>query len=331
MVELMKRVFHSSQLAGALALAAVCPGRVCQAQDSLFVSDYNNNVVDQFTSAGTLVNTYSVSQPTGVTVGPDGSLYAATATAGGDLGSAIYTFNTTSGAQTGVFSSHLSDNNQNNPAGMAFGPNGSLYVADETYGGVLVYNHSGTAATPLTSASLLTPTSVAFNSTGTLYIADGANIVSYLNGNYSIINPPAAYANPHDVGVGLNGNLYVLDISGSAGGLYELNPATGMSQELVNYATSLFNPNDLAIGPDGKIFVSGVDGNTGDGEILNYGEDGSSGGAALNLGLNAYPTYMDVVPEPTPFALLSLAGVGAILLGIRRRKSAERGRPAGAD
>src|ERR1700761_3070661 len=98
------------------------------ARANLFVSDYNHDVVDQFDSSGNFVNSSSIQQPTGVTIGPDGNLYAGTGSPADGNGAEINVFNPATGSKTGTGPSHVTDNSLNNPAGMAFGPNGNLYV-----------------------------------------------------------------------------------------------------------------------------------------------------------------------------------------------------------
>ncbi|HEY5296469.1 MAG TPA: PEP-CTERM sorting domain-containing protein [Verrucomicrobiae bacterium] len=292
----------------------------CLAKADFFVSDSYNDVVDNYDSSGSLVSVSSITGPTGLAIGSDGNLYVATPY---DDGSSIETFNPNTGSPIGTFTSHVSDNDLNNPGGITFDSSGNLYVAD-FQSKILVYNNSGGAhINELTDINLNDPSSLSFDSSGTLYVADGANILSYSGGNFSIVNTPATFSDPHDVGVGLDGNLYVLDISGSTGGIYQLNPTTGLSLEIVNYSTSSFFANDLVAGPDGKLYVSGV-GDSGDGEILQYDENGSYDGVYLDLGSGSQPTYMafSPVPEPSALALMSIAGIIATVFGIRRKKSA---------
>lgn len=304
---------------GALGLSA------CASKANLFVSDFNNDVVDNYNSAGSLVNSSSVLGPTGLAFGPNGNLYVATpyGDSSGD-GTSVVTINPATGAQISIFTSHVSDNDLNNPAGIAFDSSGNLYVGD-LQSKILVYGSSGGAhSSELTDVNLNAPSSLAFDPSGNLYIADenSGSVLKYNGSAFSIVNTAGAMMNiPHDVGVGLDGNLYVLDESGTTGGIYQLNPNTGFATEIVNYSTSLFTASDLVIGPDGKIYVSGVNGNTGDGEILQYGTDGSGGGVYLDLGSGAAPTYMafSPVPEPSVLALLSVAGAAAGLLRFRRR------------
>jgi len=302
---------------GALGLS------VCASKADLFISDFNNDAVYDYNSAGSLVYSSSILGPTGLAFGQDGNLYVATpyGDSSGD-GTSVVRINPSTGAQTGIFTSHISDNDLNNPAGIAFDSSGNLYVSD-LQSKILVYGSSGGAhSSELTDLNVDTPYSVAFDASGNLYIADeGSGVLKYNGSAFSIVNTAGARITiPHDVGVGLDGNLYVLDLSGTTGGIYQLNPNTGFATEIVDYSTSMFTANDLVIGPDGKIYVSGIDGNTGIAQILQYGTDGSGGDVYLNLGSGKAPTYMAFsVPEPSVWALFSVAGAAAVLRRFRHR------------
>jgi sugar lactone lactonase YvrE len=311
------------QRAAAFCLALGLSGAAARAD--LFVSDFNNDVVDHYNSTGSLVNFSSIIQPMGVALGPDGNLYAATdADDGFGNGASIVEFNPNTGARIGTFTSHVADNSLNVPGGIAFDSSGNLYVAD-LQSKILVYGSSGGAhASLLTDVNLNAPASLAFDSSGVLYAADENNgsIVKYNAGVFSVLTTPGNPINvPDDVVVGTDGNLYVLDISGTSGGIYRVNRSTGAAVEIVNYATSPFFANNLAIGPGGDLFVSGIDGNSGDGEILDYGLNGSGGGVYLDLGSGTDPTYMafSAVPEPSLVALLTVAGAALVVYGSRRR------------
>src|SRR6266480_2088604 len=114
---------------------------------------------------------------TGVTIGPDGSVYV-----GSDNPSQVFRYNQNTGAQigSGPFVPFLPPGSTNPdnvtiPEGMKFGPNGKLYIADE--GGdqnIHIYNADGTSNRTLNGNPTLflsAPTSVAFDISGKLYVA----------------------------------------------------------------------------------------------------------------------------------------------------------------
>ena len=292
-----------------LVLVTMLAGSILAHAD-FFIS--NGDVVSRFNDQGSLLDgTFaSVQGAAGLAIGPDGNLYVSTASPADGFGAEISSFNATTGAAVGTpFVSHVTDSALNNPAGLAFGQDGNLYVADQQ-GKLLVYNSAGTQVGQHTDVNLNAPSSLAFASSGVLYLSDinNGSILSYSAGNFSILNNnPADFSAPHDVTVGLDGLLYVLDISGATGGISSLNPATGIAHKIIDYSTSAFFADDLIVGPDGNLYVSGQDENTGNDEVLKYATDGSGGDVFATLGSGgAGPSYMVFdVPEPSPAALLA--------------------------
>jgi|HubBroStandDraft_1064217.scaffolds.fasta_scaffold02493_2 sugar lactone lactonase YvrE len=106
-------------------------------------------------------------------------------------------------------------------SGVAFGPDGNLYVADDTHGTVLRFNPvTGAAMGTLVSAGsgLSQPNGMTFGSDGNLYVSDFANGVVKFNGStgaFMAANPngPAGALWGFDVKYGPDGNIYVSDVN----------------------------------------------------------------------------------------------------------------------
>jgi RHS repeat-associated protein len=127
------------------------------------------------------------------------------------------------------------------PSCPAFGPDGSMYIADSvnnrirrvgpdgiitTVAGTGAYGYSGDGG-PATGAKLYSPFGVALGPDGRLYIAD--------------------YDNSRIRRVGPDGVITTFAGTGTAGISGDGGPATG---------ASLYSPNSVALGPDGSLFIS---------------------------------------------------------------------------
>jgi sugar lactone lactonase YvrE len=188
--------------------------------------------------------------PDGVALGPDGSLYIA------DPGNERVrrvgpdgVIRTVAGNGTGGFSGDGGPATQaqlHGPAGIAVGPDGSLYIADKGNqrvrrvgpdGVISTVAGSGTAGYggdggPAQQAQLFGPTGVAVGADGSLYIADEFNtrvrrvgpdgVITTVAGNgtagYAGDHGPATQAElafPTGVAVGPDGSLYIADLNNS--------------------------------------------------------------------------------------------------------------------
>ncbi|MGC9260021.1 MAG: virginiamycin B lyase family protein [Phycisphaerae bacterium] len=145
---------------------------------------------------------YNAAQPQALTVDSAGNLYVALY--GGDIDEITPKGTPTTVADIGV--------NQL-PDGLAFGPNGNLYVANFLTNSIDEVDTSSETVTPFVSLSSAPgPGGLAFDSSGNLYVADWtSNEVEKINSDGSV-SPFASFSSgsePASLAFGSDGNLYV--------------------------------------------------------------------------------------------------------------------------
>ena len=215
---------------------------------------------------------------------------------------------------------------------MRFGPNGNLYIADETNSNVHVYGPTGNSLTTFTGPSVSQPTDVTFDAAGNLYAASGGGIAILHPGDSAFSDFVVAFSgpgvpplnNPGSLAIGPDGRLYVLDISASSTEVVAYatntgpNPAGTVFVSFTGPDLGLFQPADLAFGPDGKLYVTGLDFNTSFGEVLRFTAAGVADGVFESGLVN--PTFLVFsasIPEPASMVLLAI-GI-PVLLGAASR------------
>jgi hypothetical protein len=148
--------------------------------------------------------------------------------------------------------------------GVAFGPDGNLYVADATHGTVLRFNPvTGGAMGTLVSAGsgLLSPNGMTFGPDGNLYVADfEAGLVKFngSTGAFMAANPngPSGALWGMDVKFGPDGNIYVSDVDSGAVLKYSggtLAYITGFAAVPGNFFYSY--PLGIAFGLNGNLYA----------------------------------------------------------------------------
>jgi hypothetical protein len=340
-----------SLIASAIAVLMLCSA---QAQ-TVFVTDYYNNSilhVDSVTGTAVPPPVGPVSLPASFAYGPDGFLYSAS------QGTAsVAKINPTTGAVVGsvTFGGQVQV-----PAGVAFAPNGNMYVADfvdqtsfntGTVKEFSVNPTTGAATLVRTLAAGLTqPSGLLLNGTN-LYITE-ANTAAVLytgtppppavGGRLSVVN--TALANPTlqplvtgsaftgFTGMALSGStLYYTDLFMGAIDRFDVGTNTALAA-LVAPGGSLLNqfPNGLYVDSLASILVanlgnhdfSGSPPDPGNGSLRRYSTlDGTQIGPDILQNIYGGEVIgVNPVPEPGTLAL-----VGAAIAGFaawRRRRSA---------
>jgi DNA-binding beta-propeller fold protein YncE len=144
-----------------------------------------------------------------------------------------------------------------NPTGVAFGPDGSLYIGSSGNGRILRFD--GASGKFLGTFSegdpLERPFSLIFSPSGELLVSAGAAVLRY-HRDGAFVGYAArdeSLEQPIGLAMGKDGLLYVAN--STARNITRFDPATGTKVD-VFAADSLVFPSDLAFGPEGDLYVS---------------------------------------------------------------------------
>jgi sugar lactone lactonase YvrE len=142
------------------------------ASGNVYVPDYNNNTVREYTSAGTLVTATFGSghnNPETIVADASGNIYVL------NSGGNNITKFSSAGASLGTFASGF-----NSPYGMAIDSSGNIYVADYGNNRVKKYNSSGTLQLTITS-NISGPSNVAIDASGNVFVLNlsARNVTKY--------------------------------------------------------------------------------------------------------------------------------------------------------
>ena len=194
------------------------------------------------------------------------------------------------------------------PVGLAFGPDGNLYVASASTNQILKYSGvDGSFLGVHVGSGLVSPRFITFGPDQNLYIASYAGGVQKFSGNTltTFISPGNG---EFEAGVfGPDGNLYVSDFnfSGGGGAVHQYNGTTGAYiKDFVTQHNNLSNPAGLDFGPDGNLYVADYLGNS---APRYQGPAGASPGTFINA-FASTPTPRGVAFDPSGNLFLSDAG-----------------------
>lgn len=231
---------------GSLYIADPALNRIRRVGPDGIISTFAGSGAAGFTGDGGPAQAATFRSPTSVALGPDGSLYIADqanhrirrVSPDGVISTVAGTTAAGSGGDGGLATAA----GLRNPAGVAIGPDGSLYIADQGNhrirrvgldGRILTVAGNGVGTFggddgPARSASLNAPRGVTLDAEGNLYIADFENrrvrrvgadgrITTIAgNGTSNAFGgdggpAPAASVSPYDVAIGADGSLYIAD------------------------------------------------------------------------------------------------------------------------
>jgi uncharacterized delta-60 repeat protein len=196
-------------------------------------------------------------------------------------------------------------------AGMAFGPDGNLYVASFHTGAVLRYNGTTGAFMGVFVATgtggLNAPLGLNFGLDGMLYVASrGANNIlrfdARTGAHDASFNGNLMGGVPEDFTFGPDGRIYVSDLNG--GRIVRINSTTGAFVDtfVANGVGGLTSPAGLGFGPDGNLYVADQNNNA----IRKY--NGATGAFISNYVASGYGGLVN----PAYFTFLSTHQVAVV-------------------
>jgi hypothetical protein len=291
----IKSIIHSAchSFRGAVCVVAVLLISSSVQAQNLFVSDYLDNNIYEFTPGG-VQSTFAsgLDRPWGLAFNSAGNLFEADTASGN-----VYEF--TPGGARSTFASGLAS-----PSGVAFDGAGNLFVANYGNGTVTKITPGGTQSTFASGFGLAT--GLAFDNAGNLFV-----VSTGVGGIYKITlgGPVSTFAAGfYGAGLAFNsaGNLFAGFDQSPNGYIAEFTPGGVES----TFATGLNYPVALAFNSAGNLFV----GNQTSGIITKI----TPGGVESNFATVGEVQGLAFQPVPEP-STLGLLAIGATALVVRRR------------
>ena len=251
--------------------------------------------------------------PEGLLVAPNNVLLVASV--GFDRPSAIKKYDLITGNYLGDFTTA---GPLLHPRGMAWGPDGNLYVCSDGTDEVLRYDAQNgdfiDAFVTAGAGGMDAPQDLEFRGES-LYVSNhGTDTVLGFDAQTGALDGVFASSpsmtNPHGMTFGPDGNLYV--VSGATNSVLRFDGQSGAFMDIfvTQGLGGLAGADNVLFGPQGHLYVSGYDS---DGIHIYYGATGGFQGMLTGV---TDPTYMLIIPEPATLSLLTLGGLAL----VRRRK-----------
>ena len=242
--------------------ASIPQSPVGKPQDLLVSSRFSNNILRYDGATGAFRNVFAsgngLANPNGIAYGRDGRLYAGL----GDQGK-VLRFN----GQSGQFIDAFVQDDPATPAdesgglsgsrGIAFGPDGDLYVDDGPHNRVLRYDGvTGRFAGVATGTSELRgPVGLAFGPDGTMFVGGGTSAAAFAFRDGAFVRRYACPGQTAITGVliGADGRLYAADPGRDT--IYRFDVASGDCLGAFASGAGVSIPIGLAWAPDGNLLV----------------------------------------------------------------------------
>jgi len=251
-------------------------------------------------SLGTFASGGALSGPTGLVFGSDGNLYVTSIDNG-----KVLRYNGTTGAFLGTFVDNIPHCDASTcgfalgPLGLAFGPDGNLYVSNDFTNTVTRYNGTtGASLGIFVSAGLDVPTGLVFGPDGNLYVSsfNSSSVERYNGRTGAAMGTFAAGAGldgPEQLAFGPDGNLYVSSFNSNSVLRYS-GTKGGFQRAFVTAGSGGLNaPTGLAFGRDGNLYVS----SNGSDEVLRYdGDTGAFKNIFVPAGRQQFPAFLTFAP-----------------------------------
>ncbi len=212
-----------------------------------------------------------------------------------------------------------------NPTGLAFGADGTLYIADGTESRVVAYNPAtgvGGLTVAVGASGLVTPQGLAADAAGNLYVADpGAQEVVIFSaaGVESTLSNVSGVTNPEGVAVDASGSVLIAD--GPTGNIVRVPSWNDQSQtagltpsEAITLETISPQVSSLAMDSSGNIAVASASGKAAyevqrNAGSINLGQvpDGfSNSGTVYLMNAGNEPATVGSVTEPSNYSWITL-------------------------